>query len=178
MIKGGGSFDGVVFCLCHSGLFFKVEQVDLPGQAEVGLELADAVHAGVRATEVEADVAVAQGIILETEAFEVYFLARGYVLVVGFRVGQLGLVEVIACLGEHDPFLADVDADAVDGSDVLAEETFLLEGGTVGDIQIHLHTVELQLVAQTDVVDELALFIFDHIHRIGGLEDAEVTVPH
>jgi len=48
VIESGGSLDGVVFCLCHNGLvFLNVEQVDLPCQAEVGLELADAVDAGM-----------------------------------------------------------------------------------------------------------------------------------
>ena len=48
MIKSGGSLDGVVFCLCHSGLFFlEVEKVDFPSETKVGLELADAVYAGV-----------------------------------------------------------------------------------------------------------------------------------
>ena len=47
MIERGGSFDGVVFCLCHNGLFFQVEQVDFPSEAKVGLVLADAVYAGV-----------------------------------------------------------------------------------------------------------------------------------
>ena len=47
MIERGGSFDGVVFCLCHNGLFFQVKQVDFPGEAKVGLELADAVYARV-----------------------------------------------------------------------------------------------------------------------------------
>ena len=40
-------------------VFFKMKQINLPCEAEVGLVLADAVHAGVRSTEVEADAAVA-----------------------------------------------------------------------------------------------------------------------
>ena len=48
MVVEGVSFDGVVFCLCHRGLFFQgMEQVDFPRKAEVGLYLAQAVHVGV-----------------------------------------------------------------------------------------------------------------------------------
>ena len=99
-------------------------------------------------------------------------------MVVGFCVGQLGLVEVVASLGKHDPFLPDVDANAIDGSEVLSEELLLLEGGTVDDVEVHLHTLELQFVAQGDVVDVFAGLVFDHIDRVGRLEDAEVAVPH
>ena len=126
----------------------------------------------------EADVAVAQGVIFEAEALEVDSLAGDYILVIGFRVGQLGFVEVVTCLGEHNPFLPDIDADAIDGGDVLTEELFLLEGSSIDDVEIHLHAFELQLVAQSNVVDELAGLIFNHVDGIGRLEDAIVAVPH
>ena len=104
----------------------------------------------------EADVAVTQGVIFEAEALEVNSLAGDYILVIGFRVGQLGFVEVVTCLGEHNPFLSDIDADAIDGGDVLTEELFLLERSSIDDVEIHLHAFELQLVAQSNVVDEFA----------------------
>ena len=48
VIVEGVALDGVVFCFCHSGLvFLDVEQVDFPSEAEVGLEFADTVYAGV-----------------------------------------------------------------------------------------------------------------------------------
>ena len=57
----------LVFCLfCECA-----KQVNFPGDAEVGLEHADAVHAGVRAAEVQAQATVANGIELEAETFEV-----------------------------------------------------------------------------------------------------------
>ena len=61
VIEHGGSFDGVVFRFCHDELFFDecVKQVDLPSEAEVGLELAGTVYIGVRSTEGEAQAAVA-----------------------------------------------------------------------------------------------------------------------
>ena len=126
----------------------------------------------------EADVTVAQRIVFKADALKVDFLAWGDILVVGLGVGQLGLVEVITSFGKYNPFLPNVDADAVDGSDVLTEELLLLKRSTVDDIEIHLHTVELQLVAQGDVVDELAGLVFDHVDGIGRLEDAEIAVPH
>ena len=102
-----------VSCLLVSCLFNEsVEQVDLPGEAEIGLELADAVGAGVRTAEMQTQTPVAQRIIFETEALEVDFLARDDILVEGFGVGQLGLIVVVAGLGEDNPFLSDVDADA------------------------------------------------------------------
>ena len=126
----------------------------------------------------QAEAAIPYRIILESETFEVHFFARDDVLVVGFSVGKLGFVEVVAGLGENDPFLPDVDADAIDGGKVLAEELFLLKGGTVDDVKVHFHTLELELVAQCDVVDELAGLVFDHIDGLGRLENAEVAVPH
>ena len=133
------------------------------------MELAFAIHAGVRAAEMEAEAAVAHGIIFKAKALEINFFARRDILVIDFlavvvSVGQLSLVEVVTGLGEDDSFLPDVNADAIDGCEVLPEELFLLEGGTVGDVQIHLHALELQLVAQRDVVDELALLVFNHVH--------------
>ena len=126
----------------------------------------------------EADVAVTQGVIFEAEALEVNSLAGYYILVIGFCVGQLGFVEVVTCLGEHNPFLPDVNADAIDGGKVLAEEMLLLKGGTVDNVKVHFYAFKLQFVAQCDVVDELAGLVFDHIDGISRLEDAIVAVPH
>ena len=88
------------------------------------------------------------------------------------------MVEVVASLGEHDPFRPDVYTDAVDGGDILTEELVLLKRGTVDDVQIHLHALKLQLVAQSDVVDELTGLVFNHVDGIGRLEHTEVAVPH
>ena len=84
-------------------------------------------------------------------------------MVVGLGVGQLGLVVVVARFGEHDPFVADVDTDAEDGGDVLPEEMLLLEGSTIDDIEVHLHALELQLVAYGDIVDVLARLVFNQV---------------
>ena len=126
----------------------------------------------------ETYAAIAQGIVFKAEALKVNLLAGGDILVVGFGVGQLGLIEVVACFGKYDPFLSNVDTDAVYGGKVLTEEFFLFKGGTVDDVEVHLHTIELQLVAQGDVVDELARLVLDHVDGIGRFEDAEVAVPH
>ena len=180
MVVGeGASFLGVVFGFCHGSLFFgEVKQIDFPGEAEVGLEHADAVHAGVRAAEVQAQAAVAHGVVFEAKALEIHLFLRRAGGVVGSRVGQAGGVVVVACFGKHDPFRPDVHADAIKRGEVLAEKLLLSERSAMDEVEIHLHAVELQLVAQRDIVDELAGLVFHHVHGIGRLERAEVAVPH
>ena len=127
----------------------------------------------------EAQATVGQGIELEAETLEVDSLARFNVSVVRVGgIGQLGLVEVVARFGEDNPFLPKVDTDAEYGSDVLSEKVLLFERGAVGDVQIHLNALELQFVAQSDVVDVFAGLVFNHVDRIGRLEHVEVAVPH
>ena len=160
-----------------------MKQVDLPSEAEVGLELALTIHAGVRATQMEAEAAVAHRIVFEAKAFKINLFTWKDILVEGFlavvvRVGQLGLVEIVTGLGEDNPFLPDIDADTKNGGDVLSEELLLFKRGAVEDVEIHLHAVELQFVAQRNVVDELALFVFNHVHGIGRLENTEIAIPH
>ncbi len=135
-------------------------------------------NAGVRAAKVQAQAAVANGVELEAKALEINLFLGDVVGVVGTNVVQTGGVVVVARLGEHDPFRPDVDADAVNGGDFLTEEGLLVEGSAVNDVQIHLHALELQLVAQSDAVDELARLVFDHVDGIGRLERAIAAVPH
>ncbi len=124
-------------------------------------------------------VTAAHGIVLEPDTLEIDLAPGRDILVEGIRSGVgLSLVEVIARLGEDDPLLAEVDAGADQGGEVLSEETFLLERGAVLDIDVHLQDARLDLVSQRDVVDELTRTVFDHVDGIGGLEDAEVAVPH
>ena len=126
----------------------------------------------------ETQTAITHGIVFKTETFEIHLLARDNILVVGLGVGQLGLVEVVASLGKDNPFRPDVHTDTVDGRDVLTEKLVLFERGSVDDIQVHLHTLELQFVTQGNVVDELTGLLFNHIDGIGCLKHAEIAVPH
>ena len=86
----------------------------------------------------QAEIPVAHGIILESKALEIDFLARFHVGVERVGIGKLGVVEVIAGFGEDDPFLSNVHADAINRRDVLTEELFLLKRGTVQKIKILL----------------------------------------
>ena len=85
---------------------------------------------------------------VETTDSYIHLFARNHILVVDIYVSvrQLCPVVVIACFGEHNPFLPDVHADAENGGDILTEKVLLFEGGTVGDVEIHLHAFELQLI--------------------------------
>ena len=138
----------------------------------------DSVAVGMGAAEMETEATVAHRVELKPKALEVDSLSGNHVLIVRLCVGQLGFVEVQAGFRKNDPFFSYVEADAVDGSDILSEELGLFERGAVDDVKIHLHPVELQFVTQSDVVDELARLVLNHVDRVGGLKRAHVAVPH
>ena len=156
-----------------------MQQIDFPGQAQVGLEVVFTVNIGMGTAEMHAKVTTSHGIVFEPDAFEIDFAAGRDILVERIRCGVcLRFVEVVPRLAIDDPLLPDVETGTDEGGEILTDELVLFKRGAVLEIDVHFQDAILDLVAQGDVVDERARLVLDHVDRIGGLEHVEVAVPH
>lgn len=129
-------------------MFLDIQQVDFPCETDVGLIHIHSIDVVVRAAKVKTDISAPQRIVFKAYAFKIGFFAwydPSVEWIVFSR--KLRPVGIYACFGKDNPFVANVNANAENGSEILSEKAFLTERSAVHNVQIHFYTVEKQLVA-------------------------------